>query len=110
MAAIFHSSVLLTKHRPGTIVILGIIFHNTYHHLIEECPQGMKHFGKVDKEGLSVFEDWLKHEKEEGRPVSHAFVEVPGNPTLETVDTKRLKELVSGSHIALPYCGLADTQ
>ncbi|EXM27560.1 hypothetical protein FOTG_06010 [Fusarium oxysporum f. sp. vasinfectum 25433] len=93
MAAIFHSSVLLTKHRPGTIVVLGIIFHNTYHHLIEECPQGMKHFGKVDKEGLSVFEDWLKHEKEEGRPVSHVFVEVPGNPTLETVDTKRLKEL-----------------
>ncbi|KAF5666114.1 cystathionine gamma-synthase [Fusarium circinatum] len=93
MAAIFHSSSLLAKHRPGTIVVLGIIFHNTYHHLIEESPQGLKHFGKVDKQGLSVFEDWLKHEKEEGRPVSHAFVEVPGNPTLETVDTKRLKEL-----------------
>ncbi|KAF5534598.1 cystathionine gamma-synthase [Fusarium mexicanum] len=93
MAAIFHSSSLLAKHRPGTIVVLGIIFHNTYHHLIEECPQGLKHFGKVDKQGLSAFEDWLKHEKEEGRPVSHAFVEVPGNPTLETVDTKRLKEL-----------------
>ncbi|KAF9776970.1 hypothetical protein IL306_004755 [Fusarium sp. DS 682] len=93
MAAIFHSSVLLTKHQPGTIVVLGVIFHNTYHHLIEECPQGIKHFGKVDEDGLSDFENWLKHEKEEGRPVSYAFVEIPGNPTLETANTKRLKEL-----------------
>ncbi|KAF4455468.1 hypothetical protein F53441_2258 [Fusarium austroafricanum] len=93
MAAIFHSSNLLTKHRPGTIVVLGIIFHNTYHHLLEECPQGITHFGKVDDEGLSAFENWLKQEKEDGRPVSYAYVEVPGNPTLESPDTCRLKRL-----------------
>ncbi|KAF4334127.1 cystathionine gamma-synthase [Fusarium beomiforme] len=78
MAAIFH---------------LSVIFHNTYHHLMEECPQGIKHSGKVNEDGLSAFENWLKHEKEEGRSVSYAFVEVPGNPTLETANTKRLKEL-----------------
>ena len=95
MAAIFHSSTLLSKHRPGTIVLLGVVFHNTYHHLIEECPQGMKHFGRTDSQGLSVFEEWLKKEKEEGRSPSYVFVEVPGNPTLETPDMGHLKKLVS---------------
>jgi cystathionine gamma-synthase len=95
MAAIFHSTNLLVKYRPGVAVVLGIIFHNTYHHLIEECPQGMKHFGKVDEDGLTLFENWLKEERQEGRPVSYVFVEVPGNPTLETPDTYRLKKLVS---------------
>ncbi|SPJ74630.1 related to O-succinylhomoserine (thiol)-lyase [Fusarium torulosum] len=93
MAAIFHSTNLLVKYRPGVAVVLGIIFHNTYHHLIEECPQGMKHFGKVDEEGLTLFENWLKEERQEGRSVSYVFVEVPGNPTLETPDTYRLKKL-----------------
>ncbi|KAM0342763.1 hypothetical protein ACHAPU_009255 [Fusarium lateritium] len=93
MAAIFHCTNLLVKHRPGTAVVLGVIFHNTYHHLLEECPQGMKHFGKVDEQGLSLFENWLKGEKQEGRSVSYVFVEVPGNPTLDTPDTHRLKKL-----------------
>ncbi|KAF4967868.1 hypothetical protein FSARC_4667 [Fusarium sarcochroum] len=93
MASIFHATNIFTKHRPGTAVILGVIFHNTYHHLIEESPHGMKHFGKVDDEGLSVFKNWLKEEKKEGRPVSYVFVEVPGNPTLDTPDTYRLKKL-----------------
>ncbi|KAL6919286.1 hypothetical protein FSHL1_003267 [Fusarium sambucinum] len=93
MAAIFYSNTLLTKHLPGTVVLLGIVFHNTYHHLIEECPQGMKHFGRVDSEGISIFENWLKGEKDAGRSVSYVFVEVPGNPTLDTPDTARLKRL-----------------
>ncbi|KAF5026226.1 hypothetical protein F66182_1693 [Fusarium sp. NRRL 66182] len=93
MAAIFHSSSVVTKHKPGRIVILGIVFHNTYHHLSEECPQGMKHFGRVDNEGLAVFETWLEEEKSEGRPVSYAIAEVPGNPTLDTPDLPRLKQL-----------------
>jgi cystathionine gamma-synthase len=95
MAAIFDSSNLLTKHRPGTAVLLGVVFHTTYHHLIEESPQGMKHFGRVDSEGIAIFENWLKREKDEGRSVSYVFVEVPGNPTLDTPDTARLKSLVS---------------
>lgn len=95
MAAIFYSNTLLTKHRRGTVVVLGVIFHNTYHHLVEECPQGMKHFGRVDSDGISSFENWLKGERDAGRPVSYVFVEVPGNPTLDTPDTARLMRLVS---------------
>jgi hypothetical protein len=55
----------------------------------------MKHFGKVDEQGLTLFENWLKEERQGGRTVSYVFVEVPGNPTLETPDTHRLKKLVS---------------
>ncbi|WAO83806.1 Hypothetical protein NCS54_00100600 [Fusarium falciforme] len=93
MAAIFHSSNLLMEHRPGTIVVLGVIFHNTYHHLIEESPHGWKHFGQVDNEALSAMEEWLEEEKKAGRPVSYVFVEIPGNPTLDTPDMHRLKKL-----------------
>ncbi|KAF5003785.1 hypothetical protein FDECE_9680 [Fusarium decemcellulare] len=93
MAAVFHTSNMLMEHRPGTIVVLGIIFHNTYHHLIEECPHGWKHFGRVDSDGLSAMENWLEDEKKAGRPVSYVFVEVPGNPTLDTPDMHRLKKL-----------------
>lgn len=95
MAPVFYLSTLLMKDRPGTVVMLGIIYSHTYRLLLEECPHGIKHFGKVDSEGISVFENWLKKEKEEGRPVTYVFVEVPGNPTLETPDTARLKKLVS---------------
>ncbi|KAF7558318.1 hypothetical protein G7046_g5837 [Stylonectria norvegica] len=93
MAAIFQANNLLLQYRPGTAVVLGIVFHNTYHHLIEECPNGMKHFGRVDEDGIDVFEAWLDEEAAAGRSVSYAFVEIPGNPTLDTPDLKRLKKL-----------------
>lgn len=99
MAAIFQCSNLLLGYRPGTVVVLGIIFHNTYHHLIEECPHGLKHFGQVDEAGLDMFEKWLDEEAAGGRSVSYAFVEFPGNPTLSAPDLGRLKKLVS--HISL---------
>ena len=95
MAPVFHMNNLLLEYRPGTVVVLGIVFHNTYHHLLEECPHGWKHFGKVDQEGIDLFENWLKSQKESGKPVSYAFVEIPGNPTLDTPDLDRLKTLVS---------------
>lgn len=92
MAAIFHSSNLLLEHRPGTIVVLGVVFHNTYHHLVEECPHGWKHFGRADEGGLSEMEEWLLGGEE--KAVSYVFVEVPGNPTLDTPDMYRLKKMV----------------
>ncbi|KAH6898562.1 pyridoxal phosphate-dependent transferase [Thelonectria olida] len=93
MAAIYHTTNRLLKYRPGTTVILGVIFHNTHHHLLEETPLGLRHFGKVDKGGLDLFENWLKEEKEAGRDVSYAFVEIPGNPNLDSPDVARLKRL-----------------
>jgi len=94
MAAVFHTSNALVRFRPGTIVVLGVVFHNTYHHLIEESPHGWKHFGRVDEEGINAFESWLDEETKSSRDVSHVLVEVPGNPTLDTVDVARLKKLV----------------
>ena len=101
MAAVYHSTNLLLQQRPGTAVVLGVVFHNTHHHLLEESPNGFKHFGKVDKEGIDGMESWLEDEKGAGRPVSFVIVEFPGNPTLDSVDLHRLKELV---RIPLQYC------
>lgn len=95
MAAIYHTTNLLLEYRPGTAVVLGILFHNTHHHLQEENPNGFKHVGMVDKESIDNMEAWLEEEKVAGRQVSFAMVEFPGNPTLDTPDLLRLKKLVS---------------
>jgi cystathionine gamma-synthase len=95
MGAVYSATNLLLEHRPGTAVVLGIVFHNTHHHLFEEAPNGFKHVGKVDKQSIDSMEAWLEEEKEAGRPVSFVIVEFPGNPTLDAVDLPRLKELVS---------------
>jgi cystathionine gamma-synthase len=94
MGAIFHGNRSMLKYRPGTIVVSGVIFHNSYHHLIEECPHGFKHFGRFDDQGISDLEAWLESEKQEGRAVSYLIVEFPANPTLETPDIARIKRLV----------------
>lgn len=94
MGAVFHTTNLLLEYRPGTVVVAGIAFHNTYHHLVEESPHGWKHNGRVDKQGLDDLEAWLEGEKAEGRMVSYVLVEAPGNPTLDTPDLPRMKKLV----------------
>lgn len=94
MGGVFHTTNLLMEYRPGTVVVAGIAFHNTYHHLVEESPHGWKHNGRVDKQGLDDLESWLEGEKAEGRPVSYVLVEAPGNPTLDTPDLPRMKKLV----------------
>lgn len=101
MAAIFHTSNFLLEYRPGSIVVAGIVFHNTYHHLLEECPHGWKFAGRVDAQGLDELEAWLEGERDAGRLVSYLFIEFPGNPTLESSDLKRLKGLVCLQSLAL---------
>ncbi|RFU73624.1 cystathionine gamma-synthase [Trichoderma arundinaceum] len=93
MAGIFHTTNLIQEYRPGTNVVLGVVFHNTHHHLVEESPNGFKFVGKVDKEGLDELETWLDGETKEDRKVSFIIVEFPGNPTLESTDLPRLKKL-----------------
>jgi cystathionine gamma-synthase len=94
MAAIYHTTNLLLEQRPGTAVVLGVVFHNTHHHLHEESSNGFKHFGKVDEDGIDGMESWLEGKKGAGRPVSFVIVEFPGNPTLDCVNLHRLKRLV----------------
>ncbi|KAI9904854.1 hypothetical protein N3K66_001383 [Trichothecium roseum] len=110
MAAVFHVNNALREIRPGVVVVLGVVFHNTFTHLREECGGGWEHFGAVDEGGLDELEGWLDGEGEggvdgeerqgrqrqrqrRGRDVSYLIVEFPGNPTLETPDLKRLKKL-----------------
>jgi cystathionine gamma-synthase len=95
MGAVYSATNVILEHRPGTALVLGTVFHNTYHHLVEESPQGFKHVGLVNEESIDSMEAWLEEETEAGRPVSFAITEFPGNPTLEAVDLPRLKKLVS---------------
>jgi cystathionine beta-lyase/cystathionine gamma-synthase len=80
----------------GTVVLLGSVFHNTYH-LLEEGEGGMKHFGRCDGGSgvMEALEEWLEGEKTAGRKVGYMFAEFPSNPILVSVDLKRLRELVS---------------
>ncbi|TWU76944.1 hypothetical protein ED733_007089 [Metarhizium rileyi] len=94
MAAVFIAKNLLQDYRPGfTNVELGIVFHNTHELLHEESPGGWKQVPKVDKETIDGLEDWLQGQKSEGRGATFVIVEAPGNPTLDTPDLPRLKQL-----------------
>jgi cystathionine gamma-synthase len=95
MGAVYSTTNLLLEYRPGTAVVLGVVYHNTHHHLFEEAPNGFKHFGTVDEKSINSLGTWLEEEREAGRSVSFAMVEFPGNPTLDAVDLPRLKKLVS---------------
>lgn len=93
MAAIWYMANWISDIKPGAAVVMGIPFHNTYHHLLEEAKGGITNFGHVDEAGLDKFESWLQEEG--GRAVSWVYAEFPGNPSLETPDIARLKQLVS---------------
>ncbi|KHN94308.1 cystathionine gamma-synthase [Metarhizium album ARSEF 1941] len=96
MGAVFTAKNLLQDYRPGFVnVELGIVFHNTHDLLREESPGGWKHLRKVDQEGLDALETWLEGQRSQGSGATFVFVEYPGNPTLDTPDLPRLKQLVS---------------
>jgi cystathionine gamma-synthase len=93
MASIYAAHNLILAHRPGTVLMLGSLFHSTFHWLVEQSPQGTKHFGAVDAAGLDILEAWLDDERSAGRQVSYALVEFPSNPLLASADLRRLKAL-----------------
>ncbi|KAK4157851.1 pyridoxal phosphate-dependent transferase [Chaetomidium leptoderma] len=95
MGAIYRLHRALVEVRGGgTVVVLGSVFHNTYH-LFEEGEGGMKHFGRCDGESgvMEALEAWLEGEKVAGRRVGYVFVEFPSNPILVSVDLIRLREV-----------------
>ncbi|KAK2595127.1 hypothetical protein QQS21_007153 [Conoideocrella luteorostrata] len=94
MGAVFEAKNILQSYLPGkTNVELGIVFHNTHELLHEDSAGGWKHFGQVGAKGIDIFEDWLEKEASEGRGVAFAIVEFPGNPSLESPDLPRLKNI-----------------
>lgn len=93
MGAVYHSVNTVLRYRPGTVVILGVVFHNSHHHLEEDSPHGFKHIGKVDNDAMDEFELWLDDQAHQAKPVSYVLVEFPGNPMLDTPDLDRLTRL-----------------
>ncbi|EAQ92846.1 hypothetical protein CHGG_01081 [Chaetomium globosum CBS 148.51] len=96
MAAIYRLHLALVEAREGgTVVVLGSVFHNTYH-LFLENEGGMKHFGQCDADSgvMEALEAWLEGEKVAGRKVGYIFAEFPSNPILVSLDLRRLRQIV----------------
>ncbi|KAK4240781.1 vacuolar transporter chaperone 4 [Achaetomium macrosporum] len=95
MAAIYrlHKAMVEVK-GAGTVVVLGSVFHNTFH-LYKESEGGMKHFGRCEGESgvIEALDSWLEGEKVAGRKVGYIFAEFPSNPILVSVDLRRLREV-----------------
>ncbi|KAK4205224.1 putative cystathionine gamma-synthase [Triangularia verruculosa] len=95
MAAIWRlHNALITLRPTGQILVLGSVFHNSYH-LFDESPNGMKHFGRCDAESnlFDSLEEYLSAEKRAGRKPAYCFAEFPSNPILVSVDLIRLRKL-----------------
>lgn len=105
MAAIYRLNEALVRREPGTVLVLGSVFHNTWH-LFEEAPGGMKHFGACGAASgvMDKVEAYLEAHYGEGRTVSYAFVEFPSNPLLVSADLKRLRQIVSLPYLPLVAC------
>ncbi|KAK0748270.1 pyridoxal phosphate-dependent transferase [Apiosordaria backusii] len=95
MAAIWRlHNALITLRPEGQILVLGSVFHNSYH-LFEESLNGMKHFGRCDATSnlFDELEAYLEKEKNQGRKPAYCFAEFPSNPILVSVDLIRLRKL-----------------
>ncbi|KAK3310679.1 pyridoxal phosphate-dependent transferase [Chaetomium strumarium] len=96
MAAIYrlHKAMVEVRGPSSTVVVLGSVFHSTWH-LFEESEGGMKQFGRCDAESgvMEALESWLEGEKAAGRKVGYIFAEFPSNPILVSVDLRRLREV-----------------
>lgn len=94
MAAIHRLNEILIQRDPGTIVVIGSVFHNTYH-LFEESPGGLQHFGAAGANSgmLEKLEAYLSEQYGQGKTVSYLFVEFPSNPILVSADLARLRAI-----------------
>lgn len=94
MAAIYRLNAVLIQRDPGTTLVLGSVFHNTFH-LFEEAPGGMKHFGQCNAASgvMDKVEEYLDAHYRQGRTVSYAFLEFPSNPILVSADLRRLRRI-----------------
>lgn len=97
MAAIYRLHEALTTRDPtGTVLVLGAVFHNTWH-LFEEHKGGMKHFGACDAASsvMDKVEAFLEEHYAAAKTVSYVFLEFPSNPLLVSADLRRLRQIVS---------------
>lgn len=96
MAAVHGMHKVLSAHRPGgSVVLLGIVFHNTVHYLEKYLSEDkLKHIAEAGPAGLDELERWLEKETAAGRRISYLFIEFPSNPILVSTDLKRVKAMV----------------
>ncbi|KAK0746089.1 pyridoxal phosphate-dependent transferase [Schizothecium vesticola] len=95
MAAIYHAFRAVQAWRPkGVVVVLGAVFHSTYH-LLEKAEGGFKHFGDVGDGVVGAVEAYAEELKAEGREVAMVVVEFPSNPLLECVDLVGLRAVAN---------------
>lgn len=94
MAAIYRLNDVLLRRDPGPVLVLGSVFHNSFH-LFEEGPSGMKHFGRCDAASnlIEEVEGYLEAHYGQGGTVSYAFLEFPSNPILVSADLVRLRQI-----------------
>lgn len=92
MAAIHRLNQALIKRCPGTILVLGSVFHSTWH-LFDETPGGMKHIGDARDGVMDRVEEYLETIHKGGNTISYAFLEFPSNPILVSTDLKRMREI-----------------
>lgn len=104
MAAVYRLHEALARRDPGAVLVLGSVFHSTFH-LFDEAAGGMKHFGACDGASgvMDKIEAYLEEHYRAGNTVSYAFLEFPSNPLLVSADLKRLRQIVSSRHnLSLP--------
>jgi cystathionine gamma-synthase len=92
MAAIYRLDEALIKRCPGSVLVLGSIFHSTWH-LFDETAGGMKHIGDAKSSAWEKVEKYLETLYKDGKTVSYAFVEFPSNPILVSTDLRRLRRI-----------------
>lgn len=102
MAAIHRLSEVLVQRDPSATIVLGAIFHNTWH-VFEEFAGGIKHFGPCGATSgvLDEVETFLSAHYGEGKTISSVFVEFPSNPLLVSVDLRRLRAITNKYAIPL---------
>ncbi|EGS19096.1 uncharacterized protein CTHT_0057200 [Thermochaetoides thermophila DSM 1495] len=114
---------LSSVRQGGSVVVLGSVFHSSYHLFGDEASGGgMKHIGAVDSEGsgLEELEAYLEGERLAGRRVGYIFAEFPSNPILVSLDLERVRGIADrydvpvviddtiGSFCNVDVLGLAD--
>lgn len=112
MAAIYRLNEALIKRYPGPILVLGSVFHSTWH-LFDETPGGMKHFGEARNDAWDNIERYLETLYKNGKTVSYAFVEFPSNPLLVSTNLERLRRIADKYHFPVvvddtvgPFCNI----
>lgn len=97
MATIFYADKHIMKARPGKILLLGSLFHNTYHHLFSVHGTGnIAYFPLVEDQHLSQLESTLEQSaslEDPSQRYTYLILEFPSNPLLQSPDLRRVQSI-----------------